>query len=814
MKIDLHVHSKYSKRPSQWVLKKINCPESFTEPLQIYETARRKGMTHVTITDHNTIDGALEIAHLPGTFIGEEVTTYFPENGCKIHILALAITEAQHHDIQKNRENIYELAVYLTRQKIFHVVAHPLYSINDRLTADHLEKLVLMFENFELNGARNARENLFLKQILSTLTEEKMQRLAEKHKMAPVHPNAWRKRLWGGSDDHGGLNIARTYTEVAGLEKFDLASSLSCVTPEIVGCPATPLSMAHTLYSIAYQYYCDKLNLSRYCEKDRLIGFLERNLRVPTGNSSEPWLDRIYLFWRRRKERKQTTPESETLLSLLRHESLRLILDDPELTSPADDADTSVQGEQKWFDFVNKISERVMLHFGNHLMNHLSGINLFDVFHTIGSAGGLYALLAPFFLSYAQFSKDRALSQTVLRRFNGLDAAPGVSSNDQSHSFHLVHFTDTLYEVNGVALTLRQHVRYARKNNKPYTIITCHNRRPHESGVVHFEPVGVYDLPEYPELQIYFPPFLKMLNYCYEAGFTQVHTATPGPVGLAALAIARILKLPVSGTYHTAIPQYARILTGDEAIEDVAWRYMVWYYNQLDVVYVPSKSTGDELAEKGIDARKIRIYPRGIDADKFHPAKGNGIYKTRYSLPDGVKFLYVGRVSLEKNLHYLAEAFRQLALKQPNASLIVVGDGPYLQPMKAALAGLPCCFTGYQSGETLAELFASADVFVFPSATDTFGNVVLEAQASGLPVIVTDRGGPRENMLPNQTGLVVKSGDIQSLLEALMNLTGNAERRSAMGHAARRYAEQRSFEAAFLSTWRMYKEDLCPRKAG
>jgi predicted metal-dependent phosphoesterase TrpH len=105
MKVDLHVHSKFSRRPSQWILQKINCPESFTEPSKIYRKAKEKGMSLVTITDHNCLEGSLAIAHLPDTFVSEEITSYFPEDGCKIHVLAYHITEAQHREIQQVREN-------------------------------------------------------------------------------------------------------------------------------------------------------------------------------------------------------------------------------------------------------------------------------------------------------------------------------------------------------------------------------------------------------------------------------------------------------------------------------------------------------------------------------------------------------------------------------------------------------------------------------------------------------------------------------------------------------------------------------------
>jgi glycosyltransferase involved in cell wall biosynthesis len=121
------------------------------------------------------------------------------------------------------------------------------------------------------------------------------------------------------------------------------------------------------------------------------------------------------------------------------------------------------------------------------------------------------------------------------------------------------------------------------------------------------------------------------------------------------------------------------------------------------------------------------------------------------------------------------------------------------------MANLPCYFCGYLTGEELARVYASADLFVFPSATDTFGNVVLEAQASGLPVVVIDKGGPCENMIPEKTGVVAPAEDAEGLLAALESMLGNIPRLREMSRAARKYAQQRSFEAAFLKTWRMYR---------
>lgn len=803
MQIDLHVHSKHSKRPSQWILKKIGCPESFTEPLEIYDIARRRGMTHVTISDHNSIDGALEIAHLPGTFVSEEVTSYFPEDGCKLHVLALDITEAQHREIQKIRHDIYELTAYFHREAIFNIIAHPLYAVNDRLTIEHFERLLLLFQNFELNGARNSRENLTLKTILNQLTREDIQGLSEKYDIAPLDPHPHQKRLFGGSDDHSALNIARTYTEfIGGPVEVGSLSAMQACRIAVHGTAPSPQTMAHNLYGIAWQFFRRKFNLGQYAGKDPLIRFLDSSL-TPEPAPEPGMLSKVYFFLSARRSKRIKHPLSDSLATLLRHETQKLISEHPDLLTAAGSDRSSIEArEQQWFTFVNRLSNRVMVHFGNHLLDHLSGANVFNIFHTIGSSGGLYALLAPYFVAFSQFTMGRDLGAQIAERFDKRTAATQRPVEDDTH---VAHFTDTFYEINGVALTLQQQVQQAAVSNRRYTLITCddQNRQP-QKGVAHFKPIGTYDLPEYEQQKIFYPPILEMLEYCHRQGFNHIHTATPGPIGLAALAIARFLCLPISGTYHTEIPQYVQILTGSGFMEELAWKFVLWYYDQMDLIYAPSRSTRDELVAKGISPDKVRIYPRGIDTERFTPVKRNGFFK-RWQCDDRTtKLLYVGRVSREKNLHLLVDAYRRLAMQTPAVTLTIVGDGPYLETMRAETDGLPCIFTGRLDGEDLAAAYASSDLFVFPSTTDTFGNVVLEAQASGIPVIVTDQGGPAENILPDATGLVIEGGSARALHEAMSSLVEDPQRRRQMGLAARKYMENRSFEAAFDKTWKMF----------
>ncbi|MGQ9921846.1 MAG: glycosyltransferase [Desulfobacca sp.] len=805
MKIDLHVHSKYSTRPSQWVLQKLGCHECYTSPLDLYKIARQRGMDWVTITDHNTINGCLEIAHLPRTFISEEVTCYFPEDGCKVHVLVYHIDQEKHREIQKLRENIFALAAYLRQEGIPHSLAHPLWSVNGRLTLTHFERLLLLFKNFEINGSRDEQLNLFLRRILDHLTPACYDRLIDKYGIVPGFPDPWRKNLTGGSDDHSSLTISRIHTEVPGaatLEEF--FTGLAHRQAKVNGCASTPLTLAHNIYSIAYQFYAHKMGLHGQARYNDFLNFLE-NALTPTAVPKCSRLMQVgYALFRKKPVASNGNGLRQrfSLLDLVKEEINRFIQEDPQLKKLFQSWRHRATGEEEeWFEVIAQLSNRLIARFNQQLLEGISGAHLMDIFQSLTVIGVVYLLLLPYFAAFNSFSQDRHFSQEILSHFmSGTEGEVGHAG------FRLAHFTDTFYEINGVALTLQKQVHEALLSGKPYVVVTCDTGRHADSeGVKNFTPLAVWDLPEYQEQKLFHPPLLEMLRYCYEQDFSRILAATPGPMGLAALFIARILGLPIAGTYHTSLPQYAQYLTEDATMEELMWRYILWFYSQMQVIYAPSGSTAAELAARGLDTDKIQTFPRGVDLYRFHPGKRNGILAELYQVPDGLKLLYVGRVSKEKNLQLLARVFMTISQMRPQVQLVVVGDGPYLEEMREVLAGFPCTFTGYLAGEDLAAVYAAADIFVFPSTTDTFGNVVLEAQASGLPVIVTDAGGPQENMLPGETGLVVRADDEAHLLEAILSLVDDPAKRQRLGQAARAYIENRSFGQAFQATWKLYQ---------
>jgi hypothetical protein len=594
-------------RPSQWFLQKIGCPESYTEPLHLYQIARRRGMTLVTITDHNKIDGALEIAHLPGTFISEEVTTYFPEDGCKVHVLVYDITEARHADIQKLRANIFDLVGYLRQAAVTCAVAHPFHAVNDRLTPDHFEKLLLLFRFFELNGDSSPDGNRCLEDLLGRLTPGDLDRLADKHGLEPLGPEPWVKRFIGGSDDHSSLSIARNYTRVPGAgSTAEFLEGLEAGRAETVQRPSSPQALAHNLYSIAYQFYRHKLDLGRQIPHDFLLRFVDCSLRCTQMDDSEAGLlARLHLLWQYPRLRKIKGSIPGPLMDLLQKESARLIAEEPDLFElPRKGERISQRLEDRWFHFINKMSNRILLGFANHLTDHLSGANLFSIFHTIGSAGGFCTLLAPFFFGFAPHNAQRKLARAVRDQM-----AP--ESRAEPNSACAV-FAESCEEARGSAFFS---VRPQTFTN--VAILTCDGSE--RSAAQTFAPIGVYEFGDFPGHRLIYPPVLEMLDFCFAHDLRRVLLAGAGPTGLAGLFIARFLKLPVAATYTDAMPRLARVVTRDGFIEDLAWKYLVWFYNQVDAVHVPSREVRQDLEDKGVASDKLMLGVRPAGADHSNP---------------------------------------------------------------------------------------------------------------------------------------------------------------------------------------------------
>jgi len=806
VRMDLHCHSKYSTTPPGWLLRTIGCPESFTEPMDLYQLALRREMTAVTITDHNTIDGCLEIGHLDHTFVSCEYTVYFPEDRTAVHVLAYDITEEQHRDLNKARENIYEFLDHVQSYGIWHACAHPLQGIEDHVTLACIEKLVLLFKNWEVNGSLCPQLNGAVMAALKALSPSLVNQLSDRHAIVPIFPEPWKKALVAGSDDHSSLTVAQSFTEVPDadtLGAFWLGVEHGQAT--VVLHEATPHTFARNIYSTAYEF-ATRDEDPIYVKNDGVVGqFLDNVLRPWRGTREPVSIHKLDLPPRRGHS--SSLLFASSMLTSLRIEAESLIQGEPELMAlTAESSSSNSEMSPIWYKFMSLLSNRVLADLGREIVEDLSARRLVAVLPSLGAVATLHAMLIPYLTGFTAAARQRHLGALVLRYFTREGGDQETSAKRQER---VATFTDTFHEVNGITSILRQQLSVARELGKDFTVIACtENSVCSEERVKRFEPLAVLDLPEYPELKVVLPPFLDMLDMVYKEGFTHIHAATPGPVGIAALAIARILGLPICATYHTALPQYARHLTGDTQVEAFARHFVNWFYGLVDTVYVPSHAIANDIIGHGVSPEKVHAYAEGIDVERFHPGKrAHFAHSEAPALPEGngtLTLLYVGRVSKEKNLDVLCCAFKALLEKSHDIRLCVAGDGPYRGEMETVLAGTPTIFTGNLQGDELSAVYATSSMLVFPSATDTMGTVVLEAQASGIPVIVTDQGGPQENVIPEETGLIVPANDVDALVAAVEVLLADEKRRSAMGAAARRYMEERQFKDRFREIWALY----------
>lgn len=384
----------------------------------------------------------------------------------------------------------------------------------------------------------------------------------------------------------------------------------------------------------------------------------------------------------------------------------------------------------------------------------------------------------------------------------------GGAGGDGGRPMRVCLFTDTLGDVNGVCRFIQNVADRAAASGRDLRVLTSTKFSvPDRANIVNFAPVVAAKMPRYENLELAAPPARRMLRYAAAAAPDVVHISTPGPVGLVGLAAARMLGVPVAGVYHTDFPAYIEHLFGDAAFTWAARRYMRLFYRRFAAVFTRSRDYAISLESIGLDPRRIVPLRPGIDNQAFHARHLDPSVWERLGVPAaGVKVLSVGRVSVEKNLPLLTRVWKGVrAAAGDDARLVVVGDGPYRAQMEAELAGRGAHFLGFRHGAELSAIYASSDLFVFPSTTDTLGQVVMESQSSGLPVIVSDQGGPKEVVRDGVTGFVLPADRPGRWVDTILGLVRDPARREAMGAAGHEEMRGASIDASFEHYWGVHE---------
>ncbi len=770
-KVDLHVHSCYSAHPSEWFLQRLGTRESYTDPETIYQLAKQRGMTFVTITDHNEVAGALALkAQYPGEVIaGVEATAYFPEDHCKVHVLIYGVDQADYVMIEKLRTDIYQLRDYIKEKNLAHSVAHLTYSVNQKLTSAHVEKLLLLFDTFEAqNGSRSRTSNETVERVLQSLTPDRLEDMYRRHRIEPFSATPWIKGMTGGSDDHGGLFIGNTFTAGHGETVQEFLDSLKNKHTVAGGNHNDFRGLAFAIYKVAYDF-----------SKSRSNSWTSSFLNTLNALVFEP--ETLGL---RSKVLLKKFKSSKAVKDDAIKRALFELVDNFQKTK-----NLSVLDKLSMvYDSIANISDTFFTNFADAVSRDVKNSDLVGIIKSVtGAIPGLF-LSVPFFSSLNELFRSRSLLNELNQTYCG---------NGHGRQKRVMWFTDTVSDLNGVSETLKKLGWYAHDRGLEMRLAACVIDSDRSGdlppNLLELPCIYTYTASVFDTYTLRMPSVLSSLKAIYDEDPDEIFVSTPGPVGLLGLLAARLLHVPCRMVYHTDFTRQANQIIGDESVCRLVEEYTRWFYAMADDIRVPSYEYMEILEQRRFDRSKMRIFRRGIETDVFEPHSTAVDYLERkYGIAEGPTLLYAGRVSKEKNIDFLLDVYRKVSEAIPTVNLLVAGDGPYFEEFSRKTTSFPRIhLLGRLDRAALTPLYSRADCFLFPSTTDTFGMVILEAQACGLPAVVSDFGGPKEIIVTGVTGHVAHTNNIEDWslrIQRILQLADTApEQYQEMRSAARQH---------------------------
>jgi len=752
VKVDCHVHSIFSERPSEWLLKTIGTRESYTKPDDIYQTAIENGMDFVTITDHNKIDGVLLLKNKypEKVFTGVEATCYFPEDYCKIHILIFGFSESQFQEIDLLRRDIYQLREYLKQENLAYSVAHGTFSINGKLTVSHLEKLILLFDVFEtVNGGRDKNHNLIWNHVLNNLTPDHINDLYKKHRISPLSNDPWIKGFTGGSDDHGGLFIGQTYTYTDNTSVQGFLNSIKEKKTNSCGRHNDFYSLAFTVYKVAYEFLMEK--------GTKISNQTLNSISSMLFEKRNPTFKERFFF---KKIQKSSSRPQEILYDLIENK----------IKDQSKNINEKLEGI---YDNISDFSDEFFKVVFKSIEEDIGKLDIIGIMRKISSSFLGVFITLPFLSSLKIMFQDSALLKELAEQFQ---------CKSDLISKNILWFTDTYSDLNGVSMTLRKIAELSSKTSKKLKIAVSllESEIPEDiPETVLLLPYMYFFIPEiYNKYTIKIPSILSSFKKIHEVNPNQIIVSTPGPMGLLGLLAAKLLKVECRAVYHSDFTKEFENILGKNTEVSIVENYVKWFYHQFDEILVPTQEYISILEKRGYDIEKMKIFKRGVDVESFeYKETGRKFIKEYLSIEKGPILLYTGRISEDKNLKFLFQVCLECKKKWKDLKIIIAGDGPDLPDLKKEFFHeKDIFFPGLVSQKILPYFYSGADILIFPSTTDTFGMSVLEAQACGLPAIVSQVGGPKEIIKDGETGYIADSSDMDdwiNKLDLILNLKEN-----------------------------------------
>ncbi|WP_072682725.1 glycosyltransferase [Arcobacter sp. LA11] len=361
--------------------------------------------------------------------------------------------------------------------------------------------------------------------------------------------------------------------------------------------------------------------------------------------------------------------------------------------------------------------------------------------------------------------------------------------------------SDTVYDVNGVSRFIQDFSKEAIKYKKEFYVISSTEKSYDEEipNIFNIKPLFRMKMPFYRSLDLVFPSFFKIKSKIKEINPDLLHISTPGTIGLCALISARILKIPVVGIYHTDFPSYLYKNTHSFLVRFLTIKFLKRFYKNYKALFSRSEEYMS-IIEKQLNFSRDNLYllKAGININSFDKSfKDDSLWNEFKIDKNSFKVLYVGRISVEKNVDKLIKYWKKFF--SSNMQLVLVGDCELEVDMEE-LKNFNINFLGRQKGIDLSKIYASSDCFIFPSTTDTLGQVVMEAMASGLPVIVTNKGGPK-TFVNEEMGYVLDINSIEEVSKAIEELSKKDEVYIKKSQKAYEYMRDKSISHSFLDFW-------------
>jgi glycosyltransferase involved in cell wall biosynthesis len=420
------------------------------------------------------------------------------------------------------------------------------------------------------------------------------------------------------------------------------------------------------------------------------------------------------------------------------------------------------------------------------------------MFGALRDVASALATAAPVFFAAHHFGKQDRQVRRVWQEWSAFPLP--------KRSGRMAVFSDSVEHVDGVSTWCSRFVDRARAAQQEVVVPYC-GKPLHGEGAgapQHRLPVITsFALPFYDKMRLYVPSLIDTLGWAWREGITHVELATPGPMGLVGLVVAKILQLPVTASYHTEVPALINLLGAPAFVGRMGRSYLRWFYDQADRIFCFSSVSRDSLRDIGVRAAKIQLVPQAVDPGEFSPSHRSDTIFDRFAAGAGERpvILSVGRLSKEKNLPMIIEAVEHLQRRREPPVLVIVGDGPERRNLEEHCAAKGFVrFAGVQRDQVLKSLYASADLFVFASRVDTLGLVNMEAMSSGIPVLVPDDAGITEVVTQGVSAECYPFG-VEGLVVAIERVLDDPLHARRLGTAAREAMIARWESASFSRLW-------------